>query len=635
MKKVLLPLFLISFLVAHTQTSEICKIIEYEAKSAKLKPRNLKSAPQTAAYDVIFYSLDISVDPTFRYVKGSVSTHFVVSDSSLSDLVFDLSSSLTVDSVIYRDSSIGFNRLVSNTVSIQLPNAIFRGIIDSVKVFYQGIPRNISGVNPFTTAINSNRDTVLWTLSEPYGAQEWWPCKNSLTDKADSIEIIVSTPQRYRVASHGNLLAIDSLSGIARYHYKTSYPIVSYLVAIAVAKYNYFEEYLNVGTDSILMQYFLYRNNSFGASSSGMEEFMQFFDSLLGPYPYIKEKYGHADFTFGGGIEHQTMSFMGNNGGELKAHELIHQWFGNKVTCGSWKDLWLNEGFATYLTALTYEFDVVHSKNFYQAYLAGMQGACFNYPSGSVYRRDTSSVASLFNPLVYQKGGFALHMIRWTIKDSAFFAGMRNFLNDSSLAFGFAKTPQLQAHFESSSGQNLDEFFKDWVYGKGFPRMDSYWSQNGSQFELIINQNQSDTSVSYFDIELPYRLLGPNLDTIVVVNPSFSGEKFTLTINQTINSIELDPDNWVLNQNGIITNLKEESIESHIKIYPNPAKNSLSIEVPDQIQVEEVRIFDLTGSLVKESGSIKNINISNLQKGVYFIELKSVNEIYRKRLIKN
>lgn len=608
--------------------------MENEAAAAKFKPKNLKSAPQTAAYDVTFYSIDIAVDPTVRYVKGSVSTHFEVSDSSISDLVFDLSSSLTVDSVTYRDSSIGFNRLVSNTLSIQLPNAILRGNSDSVKIFYQGVPRSIAGVDPFTTAINSNGDTVLWTLSEPYGAQEWWPCKNSLNDKADSLEISVRTPQRFKVASHGALLTVDSLNGIASYHYKTSYPIASYLVAIAVAKYDYYEEYLSVGTDSIFMHYFLYKNNSFSGSSSGMEEFMQFFDSLIGPYPFMKEKYGHADFTFGGGMEHQTMSFMGNNGGELKAHELIHQWFGNKITCGSWKDLWLNEGFATYFTALTYEFGAVHNKNFYQAYLAGMQGSSLNYPSGSVYRLDTSSIASLFNGLVYQKGAFALHMLRWTIKDSAFFAGIRNYINDSSLVFSFAKTPQLQAHFEKSSKQNLDEFFKDWIYGKGYPQIDSYWSQNGAQFELTINQSQSDTSVSFFDIDLPYRLLGPNLDTVIVVSPSFSGQQFSLSINQTVNSIQLDPDNWVLNQNGITTALSEERIQGQIKLYPNPAKDWLTLEVPDHIQVNQVRIFNVSGSLVQENRRLKNIDISKLKKGVYFIELQSNKTSYRKRLIK-
>lgn len=608
--------------------------MENEAAAAKFKPKNLKSAPQTAAYDVNFYSIDIAVDPTVRYVKGSVSTHFEVSDSSISDLVFDLSSSLTVDSVTYRDSSIGFNRLVSNTLSIQLPNAILRGNSDSVKIFYQGVPRSIAGVDPFTTAINSNGDTVLWTLSEPYGAQEWWPCKNSLNDKADSLEISVRTPQRFKVASHGALLTVDSLNGIASYHYKTSYPIASYLVAIAVAKYDYYEEYLSVGIDSIFMHYFLYKNNSFSGSSSGMEEFMQFFDSLIGPYPFMKEKYGHADFTFGGGMEHQTMSFMGNNGGELKAHELIHQWFGNKITCGSWKDLWLNEGFATYFTALTYEFGAVHNKSFYQAYLAGMQGSSLNYPSGSVYRLDTSSIASLFNGLVYQKGAFALHMLRWTIKDSAFFAGIRNYINDSSLVFGFAKTPQLQVHFEKSSKQNLDEFFKDWIYGKGYPQIDSYWSQNGAQFELTINQSQSDTSVSFFDIDLPYRLLGPNLDTVIVVSPSFSGQQFSLSINQTVNSIQLDPDNWVLNQNGITTALSKEKIRGQIKLYPNPAKDWLTLEVPDHIQVNQVRIFNVSGSLVQENIRLKNIDISKLKKGVYFIELQSNKTSYRKRLIK-
>jgi hypothetical protein len=361
---------------------------------------------------------------------------------------------------------------------------------------------------------------------------------------------------------------------------------------------------------------------------------MQFFDSIIGPYPFMNEKYGHADFTFGGGIEHQTISFMGNNGGELKAHELAHQWFGNKITCGSWQDLWLNEGFATYLTALTYEFGAVHSPSFHQTFLRGMENSSLNFPNGSVYKQDTSSIFSLFNGLVYQKGAFALHMIRWTIGDSAFFAGVQNYISDSSLAFGFAKTPQLQAHFERSSGQNLDKFFEDWVYGKGYPTFDSFWSQNGSQFELTIHQSQSDTTVSFFDIDLPYRLIGPSIDTIVVVKPSFSGEHFFLTINQTIDSIQFDPDNWVLSQAGIITSTNEVSIDNQIKLYPNPAKDQLNIEFPADIQINQIQVFNINGSLIQQTRAVKNVDIRILTKGVYFVEKQTNKGVYRKKMIK-
>ena len=632
--KIFIPfLALIFSLNANAQSPELCKIMLAEGAAAKAKHYTTKSATQTAAYDVKYYRLNIELDPQIRAISGSVTSYFQAVDSALSTLAFDLSDSLIVDSIYYHNQSLSFNRHLTNAVQIQLPNPITVNTLDSIRIYYHGTPDPVT--NPLAFSIDTvSGDTVLWTLSEPYGAQDWWPCKNSLNDKADSVEIIIRTPERYKVASIGLLKTIDTANGYVRYHYKSNYPIAAYLVAVAVAEYNYYEEYLQLGTDSLLMEYYLYPNNTFSGSSHGMEGYIKFFDSLFGEYPFIKEKYGHADFTFGGGIEHQTMSFMGNNGGELKAHELAHQWFGNKITCASWSDLWLNEGFATYLTALTYEFGVVHDPFYYSIYLNGMEGSSLNYPNGSVYRYDTSNVSDLFNGLVYSKGGFALHMLRWTIGDSAFFEGVRNYIGDPNLAFAFANTEQLKAHFESSSGQNLEEFFNDWVYGAGFPTIDSYWSQSGNQFELRVNQLQSDTSVSFFNIPLPYQLFAANWDTTIVVNPSFSGEMFTLTINRAIDSIQLDPENWVLNQEGIISGLSENKLHPQIELFPNPAANEITLKLPKELTLNRISLYNTAGRLILDQQGGSKINVSQLPNGIYFINLLTDKGSFRKKLIK-
>ena len=615
------------------QTPQLCKIMESEGASAKIKYQNSKSAAQTAAYDVKYYRLNIALDPRVRSISGSVTTYFQPRDSSISEIVFDLSDSLVIDSIYYHNQTLSYNRQLINAVQIQLPSSIRINTLDSIQIYYQGIPDPLTNPLAFRNDTTSG-DTVLWTLSEPYGAQDWWPCKNSLNDKADSIELIVNTPERYKVASIGLLSSIDTTNGIVKYHYKSNYPIAAYLVAAAVAEYDYYEEYLKIGNDSLLMEYYLYPNNTLSGSSFGMEGFIQFFDSLFGEYPFINEKYGHADFTFGGGIEHQTMSFMGNNGGELKAHELAHQWFGNKVTCGSWSDLWLNEGFATYLTALTYEFGAVHNSFFHPIYLAGMESTSLGYPNGSVYRYDTSNVGNLFNGLVYSKGGFALHMIRWTIGDSAFFEGVRNYISDPNLTYSFANTEDLKAHFEASSGQNLDEFFDDWVYGSGFPTIDSYWSQTGSQFELTVNQTQSDTSVSFFNIPLPYQLFGANWDTTIIVNPSFSGELFSLNINQTIDTIQFDPENWVLNKVGIISGLSEKNLKAKIELFPNPASNEVRLKLPKELKLDRISLYNTSGSLILEQKSTTTLNINQLPSGIYFIAILTDKGSFRKKLIK-
>lgn len=290
-------LFTLLFVESRAQAPEfeLCKIMETEGIKGKQR-FNLKSVPQTALYDVKYYRLDLNIfNPTQRYISGKVTSYFTALDSGMNQIVFDLNQQLIVDSVHYLNDTVPFNRSINNAVSIQLPNGLQKNQLDSLTIFYQGTPA-LSGLGSFSIGQNSNADSVLWTLSEPYGASDWWPCKNSLTDKADSVEIIVSSSINYKTASIGLLKNIDTIASTVRYHWKTTYPIATYLVAIAISDYQVFEEHLPLGNDSLLMQHFLFQNESLALSNNGIAEFLQFFDSLFGEYPFIKEKYGHASF---------------------------------------------------------------------------------------------------------------------------------------------------------------------------------------------------------------------------------------------------------------------------------------------------------------------------------------------------
>jgi aminopeptidase N len=519
-----------------------------------------------------------------------------------------------------------------NTLSFIFPNTIGAGTFDSIQVFYRGTPRGNPQGTPFAQVPVTNGN-LIWTLSEPYGAKDWWPCKSDLTDKADSVSIDVTVPQGNKVASIGLLQGIDTVGTNLTYRWKTTYPTVAYLVAIGAGKYDFYQDQLYLNGDSILMEHYLLQNETQSQSISDIEEFMVFFDSLFGEYPFIKEKYGHASFTFGGGMEHQTMSFMGSYGGELKAHELAHQWFGNKVTCGSWSDLWLNESFATYLTGLTYEFGVVHSRNFWSVWLSQTEGSGFTYPNGSVYRYDTTNVNSLFNNQVYNKGAITLHTLRWKIGDSAFFSGVRNYITDASLAYGFARTPDLQAHLEASYGQSLSEFFNDWIYGKGYPRISTNWAQNGGSFNLTVQQTPSDTSVSFFEIPIPYRLQGPNLDTFIIVEPNSSNANFSIPVSQTITSVTFDPNQQIFAQELFTTSLSNKMEHCNFTIYPNPTRDFIYIDTDLKLN-GVVNIYAATGELVYSKSATKRLDVNMLARGTYFIELILSDEVSRNKFIK-
>ena len=411
-------------------------------------------------YDVKYHRFDWKVDPSVRRISGAVTTYFKAI-STLSEIGFDLDDALKVDSVVHRRARASFTQVGDKTLKITANVTIQAGALDSVTVYYAGVPPS-NGFGAYEQRIRNNTAPETWTLSEPYGGRDWWPGKMDLTDKIDSIDVFVTTPPQYRVASNGLLVGETQLDANNKvYHWKHRYPIANYLVCMAVTNYDQYIDKapLSRGDTMHLLNYVYPEKKAESQLWSWKSaNAMRLYDSLFIEYPFKKEKYGHAMFGWGGGMEHQTMSFMVNiTDAGLMAHELAHQWFGDRVTCGSWSDIWLNESFATYLTGLYYQYvEPLYWRNWRTSTL----GSATSPVSGSVFCTDTTSVNRIFNSsLSYNKGAYVLHTLRWKVGDTAFFKGVRNYLNDPALAYGFARTADLKRHIEATSGQNLTEFF--------------------------------------------------------------------------------------------------------------------------------------------------------------------------------
>lgn len=616
------------------------EIICAEAKAHHYKQQQSVEALNllTQNYDIVYHRANWKIDPAVNYINGNITSYFKPK-ATLNEIYFDLMNNMTVDSVKYHQQKCAFVQQNDNTIKIVLPNAVLSNNTDSLTVWYQGQPIG-GGFGSFIQATHSGTPAI-WTLSEPYGARDWWPCKQGLQDKIDSLDIIVTCPQGNKVGSNGVLINTTTNGNEVTYHWKHRYPIATYLVAISVTNYEEFTDYANLTNGKLPILNYVYPENLASAQTDtkAVIPIIEFYDSLFVPYPFYKEKYGHAQFGWGGGMEHQTMSFMVNFGYELIAHELGHQWFGDATTCGSWEDIWLNEGFATYLSGLVYER---FSKNqYWPQFKKSRLNSILSTPDGSVWVNDTTQIDRIFNSrLSYAKGAYLLHMLRWELGDAIFFQAIRNYLNDPAHKYAFGQTKYLKAHFEKLSGRNLDEFFKDWFYGEGYPIYNIRWSQTADkQLNILVDQTTSSAKVDFFEINIPIVVRGTNGETLNLrLKNDFSGQIFTEPLNFVAKSINFDPENWLIAQSEIfLVHAKDIIINDGniLKACPNPVNDKLWITL-DQYQPQSYRITDVNGKILAHQvvQNLQSIDVSNFPNGIYFLSVQTEKGILVTKFLK-
>lgn len=599
---------------------------EKNAFSGLTNPKSASSASQN--FNITYYRMEWNVDPAVRFIQGSVTSYFKITSNG-DNISYDLSDSLFVDSVKQRNSLLNYSQ-GNNTLEVNFPNSIKQGTYDSISIFYHGIPPT-SGFGSFVTSSHAGVP-ILWTLSEPYGSRDWWPCKNGLDDKADSIDVFITCPSAYTSASNGLRQSIVIQGGNKTTHWKHRYPIATYLVCMAVSNYAEFNDSVQVGTVSLPMQTFCYPEDLalFQAGTPSVLRTIQFYSNLFGNYPFIKEKYGHVEFGWGGGEEHQTSTFIVTPNENLMDHELAHQWFGNTITCGSWQDIWLNEGFATHLAIMSFEskypLSVLNNRKKEIANITSL-------PNGSVWVDDTTNVNRIFNGrLSYTKGSHLLYMLRWILGDSVFLKGMRRYFNDSTIVFGFARTADYKRNMEAASGIDLTEFFNDWFYGQGYPTYDVQWTQIGNGYVKIkMNQATSDPSVSFFPLPVALQFKNATQQKTIVVNNTYNGEVFFNDIGFEADSVLIDPDYWLITKNNTSEKVSDSIAgQNTIQIFPNPFVNNFNIYLHNFSAANaNIKMFDTKGGLVYNenipvNGSLyKEINMQPLPKGAYLLQIKT------------
>ncbi|TDY13693.1 M1 family aminopeptidase [Meridianimaribacter flavus] len=618
-------------------------IREAEAKAA-LNQMFYRANLNTGNYDLKYHRLELNVDPSVSFISGDVTTYFEAKEA-LTEITFDLADNMTVSQVLHNGNTLSYTQNSDDELIITLPAVQNAGVLDSLTISYSGNPIS-SGFGSFEQTTH-NGDPIIWTLSEPYGAKGWWPCKQDLIDKIDSVDVYLTTPQfnpsneAYVAVSNGLEISQTTNGSDKTTRYKHRHPIPAYLIAIAVTNYEVYSHTVsNNGNPFDIVNYVFPENlASAQASTPVTVDIMNIFSDLFEEYPFADEKYGHAQFGWGGGMEHTTVSFMGNFSRNLIAHELAHQWFGNKITCGSWKDIWLNEGFATYLSGIVYE-----ELDGNEAFINWKQqniNTITSAPDGAVYLSDadTLSVSRIFNyRLSYSKGAMVLHMLRKKLGDTEFFGGLQTYLVDEDHAYDYAKTEEFINIIETTSGQDLTEFFSDWLYSEGYPSYTiNCTQQSPTEIDIEISQTQSHASVSFFEAPVPIRLIGTEGETLdLVLDNTTNNQVFNESINFIVDTVIFDPEADLISKNNTVSlSINEEAFNNKLLIYPSPVSETLNIKKPDFLQVEEVRVYNALGQLLYNSEWTSTIDTTPFSTGLLFVQLQTNEGIINKSVLKN
>jgi aminopeptidase N len=652
-KPILASLFTFFFLFSMAQFNQTEKDFEGYCKhhdhAHLLKNEYMQfrsSNPLLDQYDVKFYFIDINIENYTTDISGNATVDAVVTAPVLDTFMLELHQNMNVDSILVNGNLQPFSHQ-GDELLVLLDDPLNEGDFISVQVFYAGTP---PGGSFFVGVANGYSNTwdknVTWTLSEPYAAKDWWPAKQELTDKADSSWVFLTTDENNLAGSQGLLTAVTPMpDNKLRYEWKSQYPIAYYLLSFAVAEYQEYNIYAHpegLG-DSVLIQNFIYDSPGclafYQDDIDQTAEFVELFSDLYTMYPFAEEKYGHCQTQLGGGMEHQTMSTMGGFSFGLVAHELGHMWFGDNVTCATWSDIWINEGFATYSDYLANEY--VLGSGAAKAWLAGRHDHVKQQPGGSVYvpPSQLGNIWRIFDGrLSYSKGALIIHMIRHELNDDElFFQVMRDFqvmYTDTS-----ATGMDFKGVLEDVSGQDFTQFFDQWYFGEGYPIFDITWNQDADSLYVNSTQNSSTNVTTLFQMTLPlYVEFDDGSDTIYRLFQETNLDHFTIAIDQPVTDMMLDPDLWILHKlSSLVVGLDDIENPVYFTVGPNPFSDRLNIYSSFEPGNDHtVVVTDLAGRRVLEetlTGNVTTLSVGELSSGLYLVKVSDGgNEMTRKLL---
>ncbi|MFH0866277.1 MAG: M1 family aminopeptidase [Bacteroidota bacterium] len=619
-----------------------CHQKKINAKQLPFKSQNTPSH----SFDVIKYTLNLNLfschtSPYPHSFTGYEIVKFKV-DSTLNLIKLNaVNSSLTIDSVSLAGAAFTHS---SDILTITLDNAYFAGDTVEVKIWYKH--KNVSD-NAFYTG-----NGFAYTDSEPERARFWFPCWDRPSDKAMT-DITAKVRHTVLLASNGRLEDSTHVADTIWYRWISDDPVATYLTVIT-SKLNYNLDVLywpKISNPSIKIPIRFYYSSGEDPSPSEdvILDMTTYYSTIFGEHPFEKNGFCSLDQQFmWGGMENQTLtSFCQGCWDEyLTAHEYAHQWFGDMVTCGTWADIWINEGWATFTEALWSEHTMGYTQ--YKAdidadadyYLNNNPGWAISEPSWAV---NTPSMSELFDYAVtYCKGACILHMYRYVIGDALFFSSIKSYATDSvEFKYKNAVIPDFITKMNQETGQTLDWFFNEWLYQPNHPvYANTYYIDDigGGQWNVNFTANQVQTNAGFFKMPLELKINFSNAtDTIITVMNDTNHQPFNFIFSLQPVSLEFDPDNEIVLKEGSTTvDIDDISVPvENFFIYPNPANNLVTISSSQKFS--KIEISDVNGNIIYNSinrnNSEASVDFSKQAKGVYFVKVYFEDKTEIKKLI--
>lgn len=612
------------------------------------------------SFNVLEYKLNLDLYNCFisPYTKAFTGTNQITFrvDSTLNSIKLNaLNTSIGIDTIKIGSTSLTYTH-ASNVVAINLDRTYNAGETVVMKISYHH--------NNVTAAGFYASNGMVFTDAEPEGARGWFPCWDKPSDKA-TWDLTARTPTTVILGSNGRLADSTVNGGAIFYHWVSRDPIATYLMTM-IGKVGYnldviWWKKISNPNDSIPIRFYWNTGESGLANiKSKMPSMMTRFSQLFCEHPFEKNGFATANnqFTWGG-MENQTLTILAPNywNENVVAHEFGHQWFGDLISPGTWADIWLNEGFATYCEALWKE----HTTS-YASYKSAINSNASSYisqnPGWSIYNPawaiTTPDQNTLFNTaMTYYKGACVLHMLRYTLNDTTmFFNVLRSYTKDTvSFKFKNAVTADFVTKVNSVTGQDLTWFFNQWIYQPNHPvYANTYnYSGSGTNWTLRFNAKQTQSTPAFFKmpIEIKVAFVGGTDTTVRVMNDA-NNQLFTFNFTKQPNAVTFDPNaNIVLKQGTTLLGVETVSNETPSKFalkqnYPNPFNpvTNINFEIPKESFVK-ITVYDNLGRVMNilanekyNAGSYSvSFDASKLSSGLYFYKLEAGNFVETKSMI--